>query len=95
MSLASTRVSLPHKCLIERSTQTNDGAGGIYDDWSTLTEGVSCKAWAEAPQSVVLGDRVAESEGRHVIVPPEVDINPGEKSLSRIGLMPHCMVLWW
>lgn len=84
MSLASTRLSLIHRCTIERDTATA-GSWGTPDtaNWQTHLTDVPCRTWAAAGREAVENTTtVTVVEDVRVIVPLGTDVTERDRVAS-------------
>lgn len=88
MSLTSSRVSLVHRCTIERDANagTTDAWGNpLPPDWQTHLADVQCWAWEVAGREPVDPDRTIVVRDRRLRVPADTDVTERD----RIATVTH------
>lgn len=75
MSLVGTRLSLTHRCTIERNESVGDAYGNPGSpSWADHLVDMPCRAWDRAARGAVDATTVAVVEDRRMIVPLGTDV---------------------
>jgi hypothetical protein len=82
VSLASSRLSLTHRCTIERDTNAGPGADGWENapDWQPHIEALPCRAWTNAGREVVADkESVVVVEDMRILVALGTDVTEHDR----------------
>lgn len=82
MSLTATRLSLKHRCTVQRDSKlaTDDGWGNPQTPvWAAHISDLACRAWSSGAREPVDSDRTVVIEDLRLIVPLGTDVTEKDR----------------